>query len=424
MEEKIWKADNNQWNGAINMLTNSRYDENGIDKHGFNKEGIHVITKGEFDENGYDRFGFNKNFVNKYGIKLRHTFPMAFSFVVDGKAVSNYRTTHGNLEFPMNMIATDESIFEFCSGRFLILKLRQSERIFDENGIDQNNFTREGINIITNKAIDNDGYNALGYNMAGYDREGYDIYGLDKQGYDEYGYNLSGRDKDGYDREGYDKNGYDKDNLDRSGRKRPEKQLSEEEEKKREENKIQTRKNYLGLINKTKKLGKGELSLEDYVKTSKTSIDDLIDFAKKEKMSADVIRGLYKYKKPYALYKKPFAKKQYLESTTLLIDGQEVRPTEGDVDKCIAYLKANNALISDKTVRDTVRKYLKGEVDITIKTEELQEQIEENKAIIAENEEKISQSLVEVVTCQQKKIKSQESEITDLKSQRRGIDEQ
>lgn len=164
------------------------------------------------------------------------------------------------------------------------------------------------------------------------------------------------------------------------------------------------------------------MTLEDYIKCSKTSIDDLIDFAKKQHMDADVIRGLYKYKKPYALYKKPFSKKQYLESTTLLIDGQEVKPSEEDVDKCVGYLTAMGSLVCDKTVRDTVRKYLKGEIDITLKTEELQEQIEENKSTIAENEEEIKDTLTEVVLSQQNRIKAQENEIDDLKSQRRDID--
>ena len=164
------------------------------------------------------------------------------------------------------------------------------------------------------------------------------------------------------------------------------------------------------------------MSLEDYVKTSKTSIDDLIVFAKKENMSPDIVRGLYKYKKPYALYKKPFSKKQYLESTILLIDGQEVKPSEEDVDKCVGYLTAMGSLVCDKTVRDTVRKYLKGEIDITLKTEELQEQIEENKSTIAENEKEIKDTLTEVVLSQQNRIKVQENEIVDLKSQRRDID--
>ena len=36
MKEKTWKVREEEWHGAINLKTNSRYDENGIDKHGFN----------------------------------------------------------------------------------------------------------------------------------------------------------------------------------------------------------------------------------------------------------------------------------------------------------------------------------------------------------------------------------------------------
>ena len=66
---------------------------------------------------------------------------------------------------------------------------------------------------------------------------------------------------------------------------------------------------------------------EDYIKKSKTSIEELIAFAKKQHMSADIIRKLYSYKNPYKLYKKPFNKTEYLKTTILTINGEEVRPT-------------------------------------------------------------------------------------------------
>lgn len=237
-------------------------------------------------------------------------------------------------------------------------------------------------------------------------------------GRDREGYNREGFNELGVDREGYRRNGYNDSGLNRNGRTKEQQEEFDVQEQKDKVN--QRRANYLGLINKAEKLGKGEISLEDYVKSSKTSIEELIEFAKKEKMSADVIRGLYKYKKPYAIYKKPFSKKQYLEGTILLIDGQEVRPTETDVDKCVEFLKANDSLICDKTVRDTVRKYLRGEIDFTIKEEGLQEQSKENKIIMNENEDEIKHDLVEVLVGQQKKIKTQEAEIADLKSQDKG----
>ena len=128
-------------------------------------------------------------------------------------------------------------------------------------------------------------------------------------------------------------------------------------------------------------------------------------------MEADVIRGLYKYVKPYKSYKTPFAKTDYLKSTILIINGQEVKPTEEDVDKCVEYLKASGSLICDKTVRNTV----KGDIDITIKEEDLEEQTAENKEIISENEQKISDELVRVLVEQQDKVKSQKVEIANLK---------
>ena len=402
MQEKIWKINDKQWIGTINVYTNSRYDENGIDKHGFNKEGIHVITRGRFDENGYDRFGFDENMVNKYGIDINGRFAVG--------SLSNYtikyiRMQYRRLNRIIDILASEHAMYLLYSEKFPILSIKQNERVFDENGIDKYGFNKEGIHVITNITLDNYGYNALGYNALGYDRNGYDIYGYDEQNYDEYGYNTVGRDIQGYDREGYDREGYDENGIDKHGIKRPEKILSGKEEREIEENKIKRRNNYLGLISKAEKLSKGELSLEEYVKTSKTSIEDLIEFAKKQKMSADIVRGLSKYKKPYSVYKKQFFKEQYLKVTILIIDGKEVKPTEEDVDKCIEYLKVNDYLICDKTVRDTVKSYLKGELDINIKNEE--------------NRKLLAKEIIE----QQNKIKTQEAEISELKAQRRSLDE-
>ena len=200
-----------------------------------------------------------------------------------------------------------------------------------------------------------------------------------------------------------------------------ERKIAEEKQKEKQEiYEKQRRRNYLGLKNKAEKLGKGEMTLEEYIKCSKLSIEDLIDFAKKQNMSSDIVRGLYKYKKLYTVYKKPFVKADYLKSTTLIIDGQQVRPTETDVDKCIEYLQANGSLICEKTVKDTVRGYLKGEIDVTIKEQDLKEQIEDNKEVISENEEKMIDELVGILFKQQDEIKSQQVEIVDIKKKGMG----
>ena len=65
---------------------------------------------------------------------------------------------------------------------------------------------------------------------------------------------------------------------------------------------------------------------------------------------------------------------------------------------CIQYLKSNGSLVCDKTVRDTVRKYLKGEIDITQKSEEA-----------------TKQELIEKIVKQQETIKGQQAEISRLK---------
>ena len=381
------------------------YDRREFDKKGIHKNGTHYDYNG-FDINGYDRDGYDKRGYDKDGYDR------------DGYMILGYNRDGYDRD------GYDERGYD---------RDGYDERGYDKEGYDRNGYSYLGFNkkrIHKNGTrYDDDGYDFRGLDKDGYDRDGYNRYGYNNRGfnkkgvhrngtiYDEKGFRRGGKhkngtryDDDGYDFRGLDKDGFNRDGVNKNGLNRH--QIREE--------KNQRRANYLGLINKAEKLGKGEMSLEDYVKSSKTSIEELIEFAKKEKMSADVIRGLHKYKKLYAVYKKPFSKKQYLEGTILLINGQEVRPTETDVDKCIEFLKANDSLICDKTVKDTVRKYLRGEIDVTIKDEELQEQSEEDKTNIIENKYTIKQNLVEVLVGQQKKIKAQETEITDLKSQNKG----
>ena len=139
------------------------------------------------------------------------------------------------------------------------------------------------------------------------------------------------------------------------------------------------------------------MTIEEYIMKSKTSIEDLITFAKKEHLSADIIRGLYKYKSSYKTYTRPFKKKEYLETTILIIDGEEIRPTEQEVDACIEYLKANGSLICDKTVRTTISQYKRGEIDITQIPEQAVEESTKTQLETLEDEQKGLQETLENV---------------------------
>ena len=364
-----------------------KYDRRGFDKDGVHRTGSYYDYDG-FDVNGYNSYGYDVDGYNKRG------------YDKDGYDKDGY----------------DKDGYDKDG--------------YDKDGVNKEGFNKEGIHrngtYYDYDGFDVNGYNRRdGYNRDGYDRDGYNYRGFDKKGihretrtiYNEKGFRKGGRhkngtryDDDGYDFRGFDRDGYNRDGINKNGLTRN--QVKEE--------KNQRTSNYLGLINKAEKLGKGEMSLEDYVKSSKTSIEELIKFAKKENMSVDIIRGLQKYKKSYAIYKKPFSKKNYLESTILLIDGQEVKPTEEDVDKCVGYLKAKDSLICDKTVKDTVRKYLRGEIEVSIKDEEQHENYKESKTNITEYKSEIKQDLVEIIVGQQKKIKAQEVEIADLKSHNKG----
>ena len=423
MEEKR-VFDENGFNKYGIHRNGTRFNEDGYDKYGFdedgydsqgfnlmgwNKEGINQYTLDKYDKNGfdvngiyktgkkYDNEGYDKDGFNSRGINRRH-------FYKDGTFQYNRNKRYDNSGYDIegyNKYGFDEN------GRDRFGHMKHEHYVYSkswDSAHNRYNYWLNGLNYKTGKMLDINGFDIEGYNRDGYDRDGYD-----RDGYD----------RDGYDRDGYHKwSEYNKDGLNRRGLTREQQKKQELEQK--EETKKQQRKNFLGLKNKAEKLGKGEMTLEDYVKCSKTSIDDLIAFAKKENMDAVIIRGLFKHKKLYSAYKKPFTKADYLKSTTLIIDGQEVKPTEEDVDKCVEYLQVNGSLICDKTVRDTVRGYLKGDIDITIKEADLAEQIEENKEIISENEQKISDELVGTLIEQQDKIKSQQTEIINVKKKEVG----
>lgn len=388
------------------------YNYYGLDKDGYDERGFKIVKdfRGrmiihkngtKYDDDGFDYYGFDKDGYDVRGFKkVRY---------------------HSRLFIHKNGTRYDDDGFDYSGFN----KEGYDKEGYNKSGFNEKGFHRNGTRYddkgFDREGYDKEGYNKLGFNEKGFHRNGteYDDKGYNKDGFDKNGYNYYGIDKDGYNEKGYDYNGFDREGfhfltgLNKNG-------LTREQV---EEGAKQRRSNYLGLMSKAEKLSKGEMSLEEYIMKSKTSIDDLITFAKKKGMSADVIRGLYRFKKTYNAYKKPFSKKEYLSSTILLIDGEEVRPTEQDVDMCVEYLKVNGSLICDKTVRKTISQYKRGEVDITIKEEDLQQQIEENETIIEENEETIKEALVDVSIAEQKKIKSQEAEISDLKSQRRDIDE-
>ena len=421
------------------------YNSRGFDQYGIHKNGTRFDDDGydmyEFDKDGYDMSGFNLHGWNKEGKRYNGSIYDENGFDVTG--------THENGK------KYDNDGYDVDG--------------FNSRGINRRHFYKDGTyQYNRNKKYDSAGLDMEGYDKFGWDSEGYDRFGidcrgyykngvraedsygkrhasgkwrnglnyktgkmLDIDGYDRNGYGRDGYDRDGYDRDGYDRDGYhrcggyNRDGLNRNGLTREQQKEQDilDQEKKMEQKKEianQQRKNYLGLKNKAEKLAKGEMSLVDYIKCSKTSIDDLIDFAKKEHMEAEVIRGLHKHKKLYAAYKKTFKKEEYLKSNILIIDGQEVRPSEEDVDKCMDYLKAEGALICDKTVKDTVRGYLRGEIDITIKEDALEERIEENNAIISENEQKIADELVGTIIEQQDKIKSQQIEIGNIRKKEKG----
>ncbi len=52
----------------VDLLSEKRFDENGLDERGFNKEGYNVFTNSKYDSQGFDVYGFDKdgNYYEEY----------------------------------------------------------------------------------------------------------------------------------------------------------------------------------------------------------------------------------------------------------------------------------------------------------------------------------------------------------------------
>lgn len=214
-------------------------------------------------------------------------------------------------------------------------------------------------NVFTGTIRDLDGYDKYGFDIDGYTVDGYDKDGYTREGFNEHGFNREGLNKetgtkygpDGFTQDGIDKDGYNREGINKNGKTR--------EDVKEERH--QQRKNFLGLKELATGYANGTISIEDYLKNHKISINELIDFAKKQKMGRDTIVGLYRKKAEYNQHKKLFNKSQYLKDI-VSINGV---PVTGEmVDTVLQYLKDNDRLLSNKIVQEHIRKYANGELEI------------------------------------------------------------
>ena len=231
------------------------------------------------------------------------------------------------------------------------------------------------LNSFTGSDRDLDGFDKYGFDIEGYNVEGYDKDGYDRDNINEQGFNREGIHKetgtkygpDGYTQDGIDENGYNREQRNKNGKTKEEV----------DETKQQQRKNFLGLRELAQGYAKGTISIEDYLKNHKISIDELIDFAKKQDMDKDTIVGLYKKKTEYNQHKRRFNKAQYLKEA-ISINGVPV--TEEMVDTVLQYLKDNDRLLSNKIVQEHIRKYANGELEISPKDNTVEEKKEEHES--------------------------------------------
>ena len=278
---------------------------------------------------------------------------------------------------------------------------------YNKSGCDSWGFNREGIHKKTGISFDQNGYD-----KGGYDKEGYDRYGYDKEGYDKEGYDKKGYDREGFDRKGFNIDGIHRDtntkfNLEDLNRRG----ISREEIEKFQQAR---RKRWLALKANVEKLAKGKISIEEYMMKSKTSIDDLIAFAKRQHFSSDIIKGLYRQKRDYKIYKKALKASEYLCTTILLKNGEKVELTKEDVVACIKYLRENHIIICNKTIRDTICQYKNGELDITQRMEQVIEKSTKTQLEILEEEQRELEQTLE-------NVEQLENEVTQVENKDKSI---
>ena len=262
---------------------------------------------------------------------------------------------------------------------------------YDRDGYDREGFNRLGIHKNGTKydgrgydceGYDHEGYDRDGYNREGYDHDGYNKRGYDREGYDVYGYNKQGYDRDGYNRQGFNKDGihkdtgeeYDLEGINDRGLTKEEFELILENRK----------SNYVRLLEKAHNLAAGKLSVEKFIMTSKkeTTIEELIRVAK-DSLTPNEIRKIRSLNEEYKAKIIPFTdetKEKMLASLSIEMPGQEhikdftkrkyVKPTEEDIAICKNYLMEQGRLVCKSTMYETVRKYLRGELDLSGLTKE------------------------------------------------------
>lgn len=290
-------------------------EEMDIEEH--NNEYIEKLKKQleEYDKDGYNFLGFNEEGIHRNGTKFSETG-------MNAKGWIGWSTSNGEYFKPINGFT---ATYRDLEG-------------YDREGFDIEGYTREGIDI---KGRDRDGfYVDSKFNDAGIHKETGTEYAPD-------GFNVKGYNIDGFDREGKNKQGKTIEELG--------------------EQKNQQRRNYLGLMNLAKGYASGDITIEEYLKNHKITLEELINFAKKQSMDKDTILGLYRKKREYNQYKTKFNKADYFKNKTT-INGIEV--TSEMVDKVLEYLKANDRYLSLKVVSEHIRAFVNGDLIIEEKQEE------------------------------------------------------
>ena len=376
------------------------FDASGYNKRGFDRTGIHRITGTIYDEDGFDIY-----FVNKDGFKKMHSIFEKFVdetgkriYYSPGKCdvIRHEKIWYLNMKTKTKFDESGYDYFGYDPAGYD--REGYNKKGFNEEGINRYNFRKDGINIITNTPYNEDGYDIKGYDKHGFDKNG--IHKTTETIYDSRGFNKAGINKDtntlfdvrGFDIDYinkytntlYDLNGFNYEGKNSDG-------LNKEAELERSERFGMI----VALINK---LVSDKLSVEELKFKSKLTISDLIRIAKNAKMDNYTINKLRRLEPEYKKLNKPFDLDTFCDNYSFIINEETIslKDKKEGVLNIYNYLFENGIYRCDVTLKKYVKLFLDGNLDLSISLSDNIE-LNEKKKVEEERQKRLNERALKML---------------------------
>ncbi len=114
-----------------------------------------------------------------------------------------------------------------------------------------------------------------------------------------------------------------------------------------------------------KKLIAGEMNLDEYLIHYAMPVCDLVTFAKQSrKFEGPEVRKLVVLETKSKDFEKLFDREEYREVYSILVNNKKVKPSEKQIDDCIAFVRRNGLYECDYHIRFVISCYLRNLIDV------------------------------------------------------------